>query len=198
MKTRDFGRLLRAPGSRVALVALLVAFGFLGSRAIWDPDEGRYTNVALQMLASGNYLDLARHHETGHWTKPPATYWAIAAGVSAFGPTPAAARLPAALSFLACTGLAGWVARRLQPGTGALSALVFATMLLPFVAANVITTDFPLAACQGLAMAAWLETRFGTGRERGRWLLLMWAGFALAFLVKGPPALLPLLAVLAV
>jgi len=198
MKTWDFGRLLRAPGSRVALVALLIAFGFLGSRAIWDPDEGRYTNVALQMLASGNYLDLARHHETGHWTKPPATYWAIAAGVSAFGPTPAAARLPAALSFLACTGLAGWAARRLQPGTGALSALVFATMLLPFVAANVITADFPLAACQGLAMAAWLETRFGTGRERGRWLLLMWVGFALAFLVKGPPALLPLLAVLAV
>ena len=29
------------------------------------------------------------------------------------------------------------------------------------------------------------------------WLAVMWAGFALAFLTKGPPGLLPLLAVVA-
>ncbi|MCZ7652677.1 MAG: glycosyltransferase family 39 protein [Thermoanaerobaculia bacterium] len=190
--------ILRSPAAGATAVALLLAFAFLGSRAIWDPDEGRYTNVALQMLESGNYLDLARHHETGHWTKPPATYWAIAASVATFGRSAGAARLPAALAYLASVALVAWAARRLQPGTEALAALVFATMLLPFAAANLITTDFLLAAFQGLAMVAWVESRFGASRAPGRWLLLMWAGFALAFLVKGPPALLPLLAVLAV
>lgn len=188
---------LSSPGFRVAVVALLLAFGLMGARSIWDPDEGRYTNVALTMLDSGNFVDLARHHESGHWTKPPVTYWAIAASVATFGASPWAARLPAALAFLACTWLAWRVARRLQPGTEATAALAFATMLLPFGAANLITTDFLLAAFQGLAMWAWIESRFGPRELAGRWLLLMWVGFAIAFMTKGPPALLPLLAVVA-
>ncbi len=188
---------LASPALRVAVVALLLAFGLMGARAIWDPDEGRYTNVALTMLDTGNFVDLARHHETGHWTKPPVTYWAIAASVATFGPTPWAARLPAALAFLACTFAAWRIARRLQPGTEATSALVFATMLLPVGAANLITTDFLLAAWQALGMWAWAEARFGPPERANRWLLAMSAAFALGFMTKGPPALLPLLAVVA-
>lgn len=185
------------PGLRVLVVALVLAFGLMGARAIWDPDEGRYTNVALTMLDSGNFIDLARHHESGHWTKPPVTYWAIAASIASFGPHPWSARLPAALAFLACTWLAWRVARRLQPGTENMAALAYATMLLPFGAANLITTDFVLAAFQGLSMWAWVESRFGPRERAARWLLLMWVGFAAAFMTKGPPALLPLLAVVA-
>ncbi|ODS63576.1 MAG: hypothetical protein ABS41_05240 [Arenimonas sp. SCN 70-307] len=188
---------LSSPGFRVAVVALLLAFGLMGARALWDPDEGRYTNVALTMLDTGNFVDLSRHHETGHWTKPPVTYWAIAASVAAFGPHPWSARLPAALAYLACVWLAWRVARRLQPGTETTAALAYATMLLPFGAANLITTDYLLAAFQGLAMWAWIESRFGPREHAGRWLLLMWAGFAIAFMTKGPPALLPLMSVVA-
>ncbi|HEU0153440.1 MAG TPA: glycosyltransferase family 39 protein [Arenimonas sp.] len=188
---------LSTPGATVALVALLLAFGLIGARAIWDPDEGRYTNVALTMLDTGNFVDLSRHHESGHWTKPPLTYWAIAASLATFGPTPAAARLTSALAFLACTWLAWRIARRLQPGSEATAALVFATMLLPFGAANLVTTDFLLAACQAVAMLGWVEARFGEPERRGRWLLLMWMGFAAGFMTKGPPAMLPLLAIAA-
>lgn len=67
----------RSPAWPVAAIALLLAFVFLGARPIWDPDEGRYTNVALQMLDSGDWVDLARHHETGHWTKPLLTCWSL-------------------------------------------------------------------------------------------------------------------------
>lgn len=190
-------RLARSPGVIVAAMAMLLAFGLMGARALWDPDEGRYTNVALTMLDSGNFVDLARHHETGHWTKPPLTYWAIAASVATFGPQPWAARLPSALAYLASIWLAWRLARRLQPGTEAMAATVYATMLLPFGAANLITTDFLLSALQGLAMLAWVEARFGPDRHFGRWLMLMWLAFALAFMTKGPPALLPLLAVVA-
>lgn len=181
----------------LALLGLVLAFGFLGSRGIWDPDEGRYTNVALVMLDSGNWLDPMRNEDIGHWTKPPVAYWLIAASVKAFGQNTWAARLPIALSFLACGWLAWRTARRLQPGTESTAAVVYLTMLLPAGASQLVTTDFPLAAAQALAMHAFVEHRFGAPRASRGWLLAMWAAFALAFMVKGPPALLPLAAIVA-
>ncbi|AER55952.1 glycosyltransferase [Pseudoxanthomonas spadix BD-a59] len=177
-----------------ALGALL-AFSFLGSRGIWDPDEGRYSNVALTMLDTGDWLTPRRNSTIGHWTKPPGTYWMVAGSVALFGETPWAARLPIALSYLACMLLAGLCADRLFPGSGPVAAIAYATMSTPSVAGQLITTDFPLAASQALAMYAWLGRRAGDALYRHRWLLLMWAAFGIGFMIKGPPALLPLLAV---
>ncbi|HZH43489.1 MAG TPA: glycosyltransferase family 39 protein [Lysobacter sp.] len=188
---------LRPPALWIAALAALLALAFLGSRGIWDPDEGRYTNVALHMLDSGDWLNPRRNHEVGHWTKPPLTYWAIAASVGAFGAQPWAARLPSALAYLLCVALAWRVARRLAPGAEAQAALAYATMLVPFGAAQLITTDFLLAAFTGLAVYAFVEARFGPAARSVHWLALMWIAFALGFLTKGPPALVGLLVVLA-
>ena len=189
-------RLLRSPAAWIALLACVLALAGLGLRGIWDPDEGRYTNVALNMLDSGDWLNPHRSHEVGHWTKPPLTYWAIASSVGLLGHTPFAARLPSALAYLLIVGLAWRTARRLAPGGERIAALAYATMLLPFASSQLITTDPFLAACQALAMHAFVEARFGDRSPR-RWLALMWAAFGLAFLTKGPPALLPLLAIVA-
>src|SRR3546814_1299168 len=70
-------------------------------------------------------------------------------------------------------------------------------MLFPFGAAQLITTDYVLAACEALALWGFVEARFGKSTHARRWLALMWAGFGLAFLAKGPPGLVPLLAVFA-
>jgi 4-amino-4-deoxy-L-arabinose transferase-like glycosyltransferase len=190
-----------APAARLRpwMLGLIVAlaFAFIGSRGIWDPDEGRYTNVALNMLETGNWADPMRHQDVGHWTKPPLTYWAIASSVALFGRTPGAARLPMALAYLACAWLAWATTRRLAPGSESFAAIAYATMLLPFGASQLVTTDFLLAALQGFAMLAFVEARFGAEARARAWLRWMWLGFALAFLAKGPPALLPLLAILA-
>ena len=177
----------------IALLAVVLALGFLGLRGIWDPDEGRYTNVAMHMLDSGDWLNPHRNDETGHWTKPPLTYWAIAGSVAVFGRNPWAARLPSALAFLACAWLAWRIARRLAPGSEDSAALAFATMLLPFGAAQLITTDFLLGVSETLAVWAFVESRWGDPARARRWMLLVWVAFALAFLTKGPPSLLPLL-----
>lgn len=190
------GSPMRSVWWRIAVLSMTLAFAFLGSRGIWDPDEGRYTNVALNMLDSGDWLNPHRNEDIGHWTKPPLTYWAIAASTGAFGLHAWAARLPVALSYLFCVWLAWRCARRLAPGAEAMAALAYATMLLSFGASQLITTDYVLAACLGLAMWAFVEARFGASHSR-YWIGLMWVGFALAFLAKGPPALLPLLVVLA-
>ena len=190
-------RLLRSPAAWIALLACVLALAGLGLRGIWDPDEGRYTNVALNMLDSGDWLNPHRNHEVGHWTKPPLTYWAIASSVGVLGHTPFAARLPSALAYLLVVGLAWRTARRVAPGGERIAALAYATMLLPFAASQLITTDPFLAACQALAMHGFIEARFGDRTQARRWLALMWGAFGLAFLTKGPPALLPLLAILA-
>lgn len=188
-------RRLGSSGLWIAALALLLALGFLGSRGIWDPDEGRYINVALNMLDSGDWLNPRRNDDVGHWTKPPLTYWAIAATVGVFGKNPWAARLPVALAYLLSIWLAWRVARRLAPGAEPQAAVIYATMLFTLGASQLVTTDYVLAACLGVAMWAFVEARFGNVHPK-RWLVLMWAGFALAFLTKGPPALLPLLVVL--
>jgi 4-amino-4-deoxy-L-arabinose transferase-like glycosyltransferase len=181
----------------IAALALVLALLLPGMRGIWDPDEGRYTNVAMHMLDSGNWLEPHRSEEVAHWTKPPLTYWAIAGSVATFGRTPWSARLPAGLSYLLCVWLAWRLAKRLAPGSEHQAALAYATMLLPFGAAQWITTDYLLAACETLAMWGFIEARFGDPARARRWLAVMWAGFGLAFLTKGPPGLLPLLAIAA-
>jgi 4-amino-4-deoxy-L-arabinose transferase-like glycosyltransferase len=186
----------RKPGTWIALLSLLLALALLGHRGIWDPDEGRYTNVALNMLDSGDWLNPRRNEEVGHWTKPPMTYWAIASSVAVFGPNPWAARLPSALAYLACVWLVWRMARRMAPGSEVPAALAYATMLLPVGAAHLITTDFLLTAFSTFAMHGFVQARFGASRPN-LWIATVWAGFAFAFLTKGPPALLPLIALLA-
>jgi 4-amino-4-deoxy-L-arabinose transferase-like glycosyltransferase len=188
--------LFRKPAFWVAIIAVCASLLFLGLRGTWDPDEGRYTNVGLNMLDSGDWLNPRRNEEVGHWTKPPMTYWAIASSVAVFGVNTWAARLPAALSYLFCVWLVWRLARRLSPGSEATAALAYATMLLTIGASQYITTDFILTAFSTFAMHGFVEARFGDSRRRW-WIATIWIGFALAFLTKGPPTLLPLLAVVA-
>lgn len=177
----------------VAVAAL--AFAFLGSRGLWDPDEGRYTSVALNMLARGDWLIPHRSMEFAHWTKPPLTYWTLASSFALFGKNLWAARLTPAIAYLFSALFVARIARRLAPGQEARAALVFATMLLPAGASQLVTTDMLLTACETLAIWGYVERRWGDGSAR--WLLAMYAGFGLAFLTKGPPGLLPALAIAA-
>jgi 4-amino-4-deoxy-L-arabinose transferase-like glycosyltransferase len=122
---------------------------------VFEPDEGRYTDVALTMLDVGvwlvPHLDLDRGHE--HFTKPPLTYWTLAASFEVFGRNAWAARLPNALAFV-LTGLLGLsLARRLVPLDPVLAVVVWATMLGPVVAANIVSTDTILTLCETLAMS---------------------------------------------
>lgn len=177
----------------VVLVALVLAFAFQGTRGLWEPDEGRYTDVALEMLAHGDFLQPALNHETPHFTKPPLTYWMLASSVALFGRNEWAVRLPNALAYLATVLLVLAAARRLVPAAPSWAALIYATSLLPFAAANVVTTDTLLAFWETLAVTAFVAAWWGAEARRHRYLWGMWAAFGLAFFTKGPPGLLPLL-----
>ncbi|MGH8174287.1 MAG: ArnT family glycosyltransferase, partial [Rhodanobacteraceae bacterium] len=81
---------------RWLLIAAVIVYAcaLQGWRPLYSPDEGRYTNVALNMLDSGDWLRPMLHPEVEHWAKPPLTYWSIATSVAVFGRNEFAARLP--------------------------------------------------------------------------------------------------------
>ena len=178
------------------LVALLVAlaFAFQGTRGIWEPDEGRYTATALNMLQSGDFLVPTVDGEHAHLTKPPLTYWALAASLAVFGHNEWAARLPAALACVG-TGLRVFaLGRRFTPTRPWLPALVWALSIAPLIGGNVVSTDAWLVLFETAAMLAFVEAWHGDGAARKRWVVAMWLAWGLAFMTKGPPGLLPLLA----
>jgi 4-amino-4-deoxy-L-arabinose transferase-like glycosyltransferase len=188
-----------APGRGVMLViglSLVLAVAVEGARGLYRPDEGRYTAVALRMLETGDWLNPEIHHETAHYAKPPLTYWSLAASMALFGHNTFAVRLPNNLAFVGTLLLLWMAARRLVPERPWLPVALYALCAIPRFAANLVTTDTLLTLATTMTATGFAAWRFDPARPR-RLLVLMWMGLALGFLTKGPPALLPLLAIVA-
>lgn len=181
----------------VIAFGLLLGFAFQGTRGLWSPDEGRYTVAALQMLDTGNYLAPAYSPDEVNFSKPPTTYWVIAASMKVFGRNTWAVRVPYALAFLLTLLVLHAMGRRLIPEKPWLPSVVYGCAAAPFLAGNIVSTDAFLSLCEALAMLGFLRAAFDENeRGRKRYVMLMWLGWGLAFLTKGPPGLMPLLAVI--
>lgn len=181
----------------IAALLVLIGFAFQGTRGVFEPDEGRYTATALNMLESGDWLVPTVDGERPHLTKPPITYWAIAASVRLLGHHEWAVRLPGALAFVGTGLLVFGLGRRFCPAKPWLPPLVWALSLAPVIGANIVSTDALLVFFETAAMYAFVEAWYRDGADRRRWLLAMWLGWGLAFMTKGPPGLLPLGAMVA-
>ncbi len=181
----------------VVLITLALALLFQGNRGLWGPDEGRFSNVALQMIESGNWYEPKRHPEFSEFARPPLTYWAVATSLLVFGESEWALRLPSALSFFGTTLLIFFLGQRLTPKRPWLPPLLYVSNIVPFCAANMLTSDSLLTFFETLGVLAFVAMWQTENIDRARlWRRLMWLAFALAFLTKGPLALLPLLALL--
>lgn len=176
---------------------VLLAFAFQGTRGIWEPDEGRYSSGGINMLRSGDWLVPTIDGEHPHLTKPPLTYWALAASFGAFGANEWAARLPAGIAFVGTGLFVFGLGRRLCPTRPWLPSLVWALSLAPFMGANIVSTDALLMLFETAAMYAFVEAWAASPEARRPWTRLMWFGWGLAFMTKGPPGLLPLFAMIA-
>jgi 4-amino-4-deoxy-L-arabinose transferase-like glycosyltransferase len=212
------------------LLFLLTACTFfllLGSRSLNEPDEGRYSEIAREMIETGDWL-VPHFWYLPHLDKPPLTYWLVAASMKLFGQNEWAARLPAA--FAGSSGV--WAAFLLGCSLGGRrvgfwSAVILQSSLLYFVMARMLTTD--IFVTQFVAWAVYFLWRSWLGLERrtspraetnrqdfqnrhdggfappddkGRkfwpWHLAGWAAIALGFLTKGPVALaIPIVALAA-
>jgi len=186
------GAARRRPGAwaSAVLVLALLALAFQGTRGLWEPDEGYYVNPALAMMRSGDWL-LPRLNGDIFLDKPPLVYWSIAAGMTLVGANEWGARLGHSLWFLLAALVVGqlgaeWWGRRV----GITAALVYATTLLPALAANFLTPDTILAFAVPLSWwCGWRLLTAGGARPRALWGLALGAAVGLGGLAKGPAVL---------
>jgi 4-amino-4-deoxy-L-arabinose transferase-like glycosyltransferase len=175
-----------------AAAASALYFPGLGRPALWEPDEGRYAEIAREMVQSGDYVT-PRDDWVRYFEKPPLMYWATAAAIEILGPSEFAVRLPVALFSVAevvvTTALAETMA---GAGVGMLAAMVLLLSPIIFGFARFLTLDPALAffvtASLGAFYAAAHGRDLGSGASRW-WLIVAAATVAMGTLTKGPVAL---------
>ncbi len=131
---------------KLGLPALVIFtfFFLLGNRPLNEPDEGRYTEIAREMIETGNWL-VPHFWYLPHLDKPPMTYWLVAISMKIFGQSEWSARLPVALA-----GISGvWAAYLLGCALGARrvgiwSALILMSTAFYFIMGRMLTTDMLL------------------------------------------------------
>lgn len=180
------------------LIPFIFIMVFQGSRGLWERDEGRYTDVALMMLRTKNFFVPKLNDDILHFSKPPLTYWAIASGISILGKNEWGTRLANALCFAFTVFFLYLISKRLYPQNNLAPPIIYATSIFPYFAANFITTDTILTCFETLAVSGFIFWFLkGINNNRGiLYLIIMWFGFGVAFLTKGPPGIIPLLAII--
>ncbi len=170
------------------LITGVLFLSFLGLRGLCEPDEGRYAEIAREMTESGDYFT-PRLNYIKHFHKPPLAYWLVAASFNVFGQNEFTARLPVALLGIGGVLICYFFARRLGlSATGAWwSALVLATSLQYFIWTQVLASDMFFSFFLFLALAGLSSVLLG---KESRLIYLFYLGMGLAFLVKGPVAVI--------
>ncbi len=175
-------------------------FGTLGQRQLLNPDEGRYAEIAREMLVSGDWVT-PRLNGIKYFEKPPLQYWMTASALQVFGFNEFAARFWTGLTGFAGVLLAGYTAARLfSRSAGVMTAAITASSLLYLVIAHINTLDMGLSFFAQLTVCSFLLAQHSAPRSvhERNWMLLAWAAAAMAFLSKGLIALvLPSITLLA-
>ena len=178
MSTLPLGRLL----------LLLVPIACVGvfARVYYTPDEPREASLVVAMSTQADWA-LPTLAGRPFAEKPPLLYWLGGAAVAAFGPAPAAARLPnLAYLLIAALSIGALAARAAGAAAGFAAGFAAATMLQLYQALIWLATDAPLVAGVALALSgSYAGLVATTRRERLCGYLAMHAGLALAFFAKG-------------
>ncbi|MBI4290646.1 MAG: glycosyltransferase family 39 protein [Betaproteobacteria bacterium] len=178
--------------SRPILYLLLAALAFawfspLGERNLTRPDEGRYAEIAREMVVSGDWLT-PRLNGYKYFEKPVLQYWATAASFSLFGLADWSARLwPALTGFLGIVLVFLGGNQLFRPPAGLFAAAALAGSAIYVMMGHMLTLDmgvsFFLSASVLAVAIAQLDT--STPDRRRNWMLAAWGLAALAVLSKG-------------
>ncbi len=178
--------------ARIGLVAiaLLVAalwFLTLDARHLLPSDEGRYAEIAREMLASGDWVTI-RYNGVKYFEKPPFQMWMTALAFQAFGIGEWQARLWVALSGALGVVMTALAARRwFGPRVALLSRLVLVAAPAWNLASHFNSLDMGLSGALACVLAAVLIAQHPATSPgaRRRWMGLAWAAMAVAVLTKG-------------
>ncbi len=173
------------------ILLLMLAIGMLlgynlGNRALWDPDEGRYSEIPREMVATGDFIT-PRLNGVKYFEKPPLFYWAQASAIKALGLDEWSLRLwPALFALFGCLTVYVAGRRLFDRRTGLIAATILSTSLLYFQMGRTITLDMAVSVLLSAALLAFLlGTREPPGGRRRGYMWTFYACAALATLTKG-------------
>jgi 4-amino-4-deoxy-L-arabinose transferase-like glycosyltransferase len=158
----------------------------LGRVALFDPDEGRNSEKAREILVLNDWVT---PHENFYpvLDKPIFFYWLVALSYKLFGVSEWSARLPSALAALGCLII---VYRFVDTRWGRWEALWSTMILLTcaefFILARIVILDMPLTFFLTLALCAFYEAVHADEAKRRRlWCSAMYVSLGAATLIKG-------------
>lgn len=173
--------------SRLLVAAVVLPLLLLGvfDHELWTPDEPRAAELSREFLEPGHSWSVPTLNGEPFLEKPPLVYWTAAASMKLFGVNAPAARLPAVLfgiGTLLFTGLLGRSLFGEETGRGAV--LILATTSGFLLLTHHLEADSGLV-CFGTGAAYFLHRALA---GPPRWFAAFHACLALAFLSKGPIA----------
>jgi len=172
------------------LVLLIVALAWflpLGMRHLLPSDEGRYAEIAREMLVSRDWVTI-RYNGLKYFEKPPFQLWMTAIAYWAFGIGEWQARLCVALSGAFGLGISmlaasRWFGPRVAAGTG----LILLAMPTWNIASHFNSLDMGVSAALAGVLAGVLMAQHprATEEQESNWMAFAWASMAVAVLTKG-------------
>jgi 4-amino-4-deoxy-L-arabinose transferase-like glycosyltransferase len=186
----DSGSLERR-GSRTAallLLALLIGvllFYRLGSRPLWDLDEGMHAATSKTMVTSGDWV-VPMHNGEPFYDKPALYNWLVAISFRTLGFTEFAARLASAVLGVGCVLVTGLLGRRMfGPTVGGLAVAILVTSPEFLILSRSVVHDICLLFFFLLSLYFFRLAR-SSERRRGIFLACFYVACGFAVLAKGP------------
>ncbi|MGH8161613.1 MAG: glycosyltransferase family 39 protein [Gammaproteobacteria bacterium] len=169
------------------LVFGVIWFWGIGHRPLFTTDEGRYAEIPREMLVTGNWVT-PRLNGLRYFEKPPLQYWMTAAAFAVFGVHDWAARIATTTAGFLTVLFAGFTAFKLYGRrAGWLTTAVLAGSFYFGFLGHFNTLDAVLCLMMSMNLFGFLLAQRappGSRAELG-WMLVSWAGAALAVLDKG-------------
>ncbi|WP_343732834.1 glycosyltransferase family 39 protein [Duganella sp.] len=159
----------------------------LNLRTLIPPDEGRYAEMAREMLFSGDWIT-TRLNGIKYFEKPPLHAWMSALSFAVFGIGDWQARLWNGVCGIFGVLMVGYTGTRLFGGrSGLYAAMVLASMVFWAGGSQFNSLDLSVAAIMGGALCALLiaQQDDATIWQRRNWMLACWVGMAFSLLAKG-------------
>jgi 4-amino-4-deoxy-L-arabinose transferase-like glycosyltransferase len=148
-----------------------------------DKTEARYSEIARIMEETDNWVTLQIDYDVPFWAKPPLSSWFSAASFRLFGVNEFTARLPSLILNIAIILLIAMYAKRKNQHY-LLPAIILLTLPEFLIHSGVVSTDTALSFCIVLVMISFWETL--NTKKDPKWKYLLFVGFGLGLLAKGP------------
>lgn len=177
----------RVPAICVVIGLSLFLFFFrLGERSFRNPDEGRYAEIAREMVLRGDWIE-PRLYGVDYLRKPPLFYWLVAGSFKLAGFSESAARaVPALFGFLGILATYSFTRRWFGERSAFFSSLLLASNLWYLSVSRYLLMDAVFSFFIVAALYLFFEgaQRIGS-KGKDVFFGLSYASTALAFLTKG-------------